>query len=231
MPRHGKQYRAVKADVEHRGYSVEEAAVLLKDRSFAKFDETVEMALNLGVDPRHADQMVRSSVVLPHGTGKVKRVVVIAQGEKLKEAEEAGADFVGGSDLVQKIGDGWLDFEAVVATPDMMRDVGKLGRILGPRGLMPNPKTGTVTFDVAKAVDEIKGGKLDFRVDKHGIVHVSVGKVSFEAEAITENMKTFLEAVLRARPAAAKGKYIKNIYVTTTMGPSIQLDVSEASLQ
>lgn len=231
MPRHGKQYSAAKENIEARPHGAEEAVRAVKGAAYSKFDETVEVALNLGVDPRHADQMVRGSVLLPHGTGKVKRVLVIAQGEKIKEAEAANADYVGGSDMVQKISDGWLDFDAVVATPDMMREVGKLGRILGPRGMMPNPKTGTVTFEVARAVEEIKGGKLNFRVDKNGVVHAPLGKVSFEDAALVENLEAIFDAILRARPAAAKGKYVKSVYVTSTMGPSVPVDVAAVGLK
>lgn len=229
MPKHGKNYNKAAAAVEARPYTAAEAVDLVKGASYAKFDETVEVALNLGVDPRHADQMVRASVVLPHGTGKTKRVLVIAQGEKVKEAEEAGADYVGGKDVVDKINEGWMDFEAVVATPDMMREVGKLGRVLGPRGLMPNPKSGTVTFDVAKAVDDIKAGKLDFRVDKNGVVHAPVGKVSFEAAQLNDNLRAVFDAVVRNKPASSKGKYIKSVYLTSTMGPSVQVDPAEVA--
>ena len=181
----------------------------------------------LGVDPKHADQMVRSTVVLPHGTGKSKKVAVIAQGEKLKEAEDAGADVVGGSDLCQKIAEGFLDFDAVVTTPDMMRDVGKLGRVLGPRGMMPNPKAGTVTFDVGRAVEEIKGGKLEFRVDKNGVIHAPVGRVSFTAPALSDNVRALIDAVLRVRPASAKGKYIKSVHLASTMGPGVTIDTGD----
>jgi len=195
--------------------------------SYVKFDETVELAMRLGVNPRHADQMVRGTVMLPHGTGKTVRVVVIAQGEKVTEAEEAGADFVGGEDLAQKIQKGWLDFDAVIATPDMMKHVGKLGKILGPRKMMPNPKTGTVTFDVGSAVTETKGGKIEFRVDKTAIIHCPVGKLSFDADKLQENLNTVIGAVLRARPASAKGKYIIKVHVSSSMGPG--LSISSAS--
>ena len=230
MPRHGAKYQSAKAGIATGDHTAESAVLALKEASFAKFDETVDLAMNLGVDPRHADQMVRGSVVLPHGTGRVKRVLVIAQGEKIKEAEAAGADFAGSDDMVTKVAEGWLDFDAVVATPDMMREVGKLGRILGPRGLMPNPKTGTVTFDVGKAVAEIKGGKLDYRVDKNGVIHVPVGRLSFEPKALVENLGAIFEAVLRGRPSASKGRYLKSIYVSSTMGPSIPLDVGTVTL-
>lgn len=222
----GKQFRAAKEKVELRDYSLEDAIALLKDVKFAKFDETAELAMNLGVNPRHADQMVRGTVVLPNGLGTTVRVCVIATADKVKEAEEAGADFVGAEDMVEKIQGGWTDFDAVVATPDMMKSVGKLGRILGPRGLMPNPKAGTVTFDVSKAVKDIKAGKVEFRVDKNGIFHAPFGKVSFKAEQLVENASSLIEAVLRARPAAAKGRYVKTAFVSSTMGPGIRIDVT-----
>ncbi len=193
-------------------------------RRSAKFDETLEMAMRLGVDPKHADQMVRGTVALPHGVGKEVRVVVFASGEQIKEAEEAGADFVGGDELADKIQGGWLDFDAVVATPDMMRVVGGLGRVLGPRGLMPNPKTGTVTTDVAKATKDIKGGRVEFRVDKAGNLQSAIGKLSFDEQQLTENAQAFIEAVNRAKPAAAKGKYLRSAYLSSTMGPGIKLD-------
>lgn len=230
MPRHGKKFNEAAAKLEARPHTLTEAVTAMRGASFVKFDETVELAMRLGVDPKHADQMVRGTVVLPHGTGKSKRVAVIAQGEKLKEAEAAGADHVGGADLVQRIQEGFIDFDAVVAAPDMMRDVGKLGKILGPRGLMPNPKTGTVTFEVAKAVGEIKAGKVEFRVDKTAIVHVPVGKVSFSEQKISENALAVIHAVLRAKPAAAKGKYVQSIYVCSTMGPSIAIDPASVEL-
>lgn len=222
----GKQFRAAKEKVELSDYSLEDAIALLKDVKFAKFDETAELAMNLGVNPRHADQMVRGTVVLPNGLGTTVRVCVIATADKVKEAEEAGADFVGAEDMVEKIQGGWTDFDAVVATPDMMKSVGKLGRILGPRGLMPNPKAGTVTFDVSKAVKDIKAGKVEFRVDKNGIIHAPFGKVSFKAEQLVENASSLIEAVLRARPAAAKGRYVKTAFVSSTMGPGIRIDVT-----
>ncbi|MFQ5817087.1 MAG: 50S ribosomal protein L1 [Terriglobia bacterium] len=210
--------------VEKRPYSLEEAVALLARVKFAKFNETVELALNLGVNPKHADQMVRGTVVLPHGLGKSRRVLVIAGGEKLKEAEAAGADFAGGEELVKKIQEGWLDFDAVIATPDMMKLVGRLGRVLGPRGLMPNPKAGTVTFDVPKAIQETKTGKVEFRVDKSGIIHAPIGKISFEPAKLIENARALVGAVLRAKPPAAKGRYIKKITLSSTMGPGIVLD-------
>ena len=222
-----KRYALAKEKVEDRAYSMEEAFNLIADVATAKFDETVEVAARLGVDPRHPDQMVRGSVVLPNGTGRNVRVLVFAKGEKEGEAKEAGAEYVGGEDLVEKIKKGWLDFDKVVSTPDMMSSVGKLGKILGPRGLMPNPKLGTVTFDVKKAVEELKAGKVEFRVDKTGIVHVPIGKVSFGPEKLRENFAALMEAVIRAKPPASKGTYLKSLYLTTTMGPSIKLDNAE----
>jgi len=226
MGKIGKQYKKAQAAVEPREYPLAEAVAALKKAAYAKFDETVEVALNLGVDPKYADQMVRGTTVLPNGLGRSIRVLVVAQGEKIKEAEAAGADVAMGDDIVAKIQGGWLDFDAMVATPDMMKDVGKLGKILGPRGLMPNPKLGTVTFDVAAAVRDLKAGKVEFRVDKTGIIHVPVGKKSFEDAKLQENLQALLDAVVRARPAAAKGKYLKSAYLSTTMSPSIRLDVS-----
>ena len=224
MARHGKNFKQAVEKVERRPYSLSEAVGLAKEAAFAKFDETMEIAMRLGVDPRHADQMVRGTVVLPHGTGKSVRVLVFAGGEKVKEAEDAGADHVGGEDMAKKIREGWLDFDAVVATPDMMKIVGRLGRVLGPRGLMPNPKTGTVTFDVGQAVEQIKAGKIEFRVDKTGIVHAPFGKASFSAEQLQENAEALIGAVLKARPASAKGKYVKSVSVSSTMGPGIRVD-------
>jgi len=224
MPKHGKKYSAAEKKIAKRFHTVPEAVAAMRSAVFVKFDETVELAMRLGVDPKHADQMVRGTVVLPHGAGKTKKVAVIAAGEKLKEATAAGADIVGGADLVKQIQEGFADFDAVVATPDMMKDVGKLGKVLGPRGLMPNPKTGTVTFDITKAVREIKAGKVEFRVDKTAIIHVPVGKVSFEDQKISDNALAVIHAVLRAKPSAAKGKYVQSIYLCSTMGPSIAVD-------
>ena len=204
---------------------------LLKGLPHAKFDESVDISFALGVDPKHADQMVRGAVVLPHGTGKTKRVLVVAAGEKMKEAQDAGADFVGGEDIVDRIAKGWTDFDAVVSTPDMMRSVGKLGKVLGPRGLMPNPKTGTVTFDLKKAVSEIKAGKVEFRVDKAGALHAPVGRLSFDAQKLVENTSAFVAAIQRAKPSAAKGKYFKSVTITTTMGPGIRLDADGLTVE
>jgi large subunit ribosomal protein L1 len=224
----GKKMVNAKKLVEPRPYKLADAASVLKKAHFVKFDETVELVVNLGVDPKHSDQMVRGTVVLPHGLGKSKRVLVIAGGDKVREAQEAGADFVGGEDMVQKIMEGWTDFEAVVATPDMMKSAGKLGKVLGPRGLMPNPKTGTVTFEVARAVKEVKAGKVEFRVDKAGIVHSPIGKISFGAEQLAANAAALLGAIQKAKPAAAKGKYVKRVTLTSTMGPGINIDPLEA---
>jgi large subunit ribosomal protein L1 len=228
MAKHGKKYRAAAGKVEERPYQLDEAFGLLKQIAYAKFNETVELSMLLGVDPKHADQMVRGTTLLPHGTGQTKRVLVIAQGDKQKEAQDAGADFVGGDDMVEKIQGGWTDFDAVIATPDMMRSVGKLGKILGPRGLMPNPKTGTVTFDVARAIQEIKAGKVEFRVDKTSIIHVPVGKISFSADQLKDNASAIINAVRKAKPSAAKGKYVRSIYISATMSPSVQIDTAVA---
>jgi large subunit ribosomal protein L1 len=220
-----KNVEKARAQVEARPYALPEAVSLLQKIKFAKFDETVDITLRLGVDPRHADQMVRGTVVLPHGLGKTKKVAVIASGDRLKDAEAAGADIVGGEDLVEKIQkEGWTDFDALIATPDMMKSVGRLGKVLGPRGLMPNPKTGTVTNDVASAIKEIKAGKVEFRTDKTALVHVPVGKISFPPEKLIDNATTVISSVVRAKPSAAKGKYIKGITISSTMGPGILLD-------
>jgi large subunit ribosomal protein L1 len=224
MATHGKKYSAAKQQVEDRPYALDEALPLVQKLTFAKFDETVALSIRLGVDPKHADQMVRGTVVLPHGLGKSKRVVVIAGPDKQKDALDAGADVAGGDELVDRIAGGWIDFDAVVATPDMMRAVGKLGKVLGPRGLMPNPKTGTVTPNVAQAVTEIKAGKVEFRVDKTGIVHAPVGKVSFPPQNLIENASALLDSIVRAKPSAAKGKYLKSITVSSTMGPGVRID-------
>ena len=224
MPKAGKKYEKAAAARERKLYPLEEAVALVKKIAYAKFNETVEVSMRLGVDPKHADQMVRGTVVLPNGLGKSKRVIVIASGEKVKEAREAGADEVGGDDIVERISGGWLDFDAVVATPDMMRSVGKLGKVLGPRGLMPNPKTGTVTFEVAKAVREIKAGKVEFRVDKTGIVHAPCGKIQFDEKRLYENARVLIEAVLRAKPPSSKGKYVRSISISSTMSPGIWVD-------
>jgi large subunit ribosomal protein L1 len=226
MGKPGKKFVAAKASVEDRLYTLDEAIPLVQKIKFTKFDETVEVALRLGVDPKHADQMVRGTVVLPHGLGRTKRVLVIANPDKQKEAQEAGADLVGGEEVVEKIQGGWMDFEAVVATPDMMRGVGRLGKVLGPRGLMPNPKTGTVTTDIAKAVREIKAGKVEFRVDKTGIVHAPIGKTSFASDNLLANARALFDSVMRAKPAAAKGKYLKSVTVSSTMGPGVHIDTT-----
>src|SRR3954449_6428100 len=220
----GKKFAAARAAVPERPHTIEEAVPLMQKVKFAKFDETVELALRLGVDPKHADQMVRGTVVLPHGLGKSKKVLAIAGGDKQREATEAGADHVGGEEMVEKIQGGFMDFDAVVATPDMMRAVGKLGKVLGPRGLMPNPKTGTVTTDIAKAVQEIKAGKVEFRVDKTGIIHAPIGKVSFPPQNLIENAHALVDSILKAKPAAAKGKYLKSITLSSTMGPGVPID-------
>jgi large subunit ribosomal protein L1 len=223
---HSKNYLQAKAKVEQRRYELHEAVELIRNIKYAKFDETVEVALRLGVDPRHADQMVRGTVVLPHGTGKSKRVLAVAAGDSAKEAQEAGADFVMGEEAIEKIQGGWLDFDAIVTTPDMMRGLSRLGKVLGPRGLMPNPKTGTVTTDIGKAVREIKGGKVEFRVDKTAIIHAPVGKVSFSAQALEDNARSLITAVLRAKPSSAKGKYVQSATISSTMGPGVTLDLS-----
>ena len=224
MAKHGKKFTAAAAQVQDRPYSLEEAIPLIQKVKYAKFDETVEMAMRLGVDPKHADQMVRGTVVLPHGLGKSKKVLAIAGADKQKEASDAGADHVGGDELVEKIIGGWMDFDAVVATPDMMRGVGRLGKVLGPRGLMPNPKTGTVTPNVTQAIKEIKAGKVEFRVDKTGIVHAPLGKMSFPVQSLIDNAHALVESVVKAKPSAAKGKYIKSVTLSSTMGPGIAID-------
>jgi large subunit ribosomal protein L1 len=228
MKKSGKKVEGARKLVEARPYKLSEAAELIKKTHHTKFNETVELAINLGVDPKHSDQVVRGTVVLPHGLGKSVRVLVLAGGDKQREATEAGAEHVGGDELVQKIMEGWTDFDAVIATPDMMRSAGKLGKVLGPRGLMPNPKTGTVTADVAKAIRETKAGKVEFRVDKAGIVHCPVGKIQFDAAKLSENAHSIIAAVVKAKPAAAKGKYVKKITLTSTMGPAITVDLAEA---
>lgn len=225
MAKKSKQYSAAAEKVDVlKAYSLEEAVALVKDVDYAKFDATVEVAYRLGVDPKKADQQIRGAVVLPNGTGKTQKVLVFAKGEKAKEAEAAGADYVGEAELVQKINGGWFDFDVVVATPDMMAEVGRLGRVLGPKGLMPNPKTGTVTMDVTKAINEIKAGKVTYRVDKAGNVHAPIGKVSFDNAKLVENFKTINDTILRVKPSTAKGEYIKNITVTTTFGPGVKVD-------
>jgi len=228
MKKSGKHMEAARRKVEARPYKLADAAELIKKTHHTKFNETVELAINLGVDPKHSDQVVRGTVVLPNGLGKSVRVLVLASGDKQREATEAGAEFVGGDDMVAKIMEGWTDFDAVIATPDMMRSAGKLGKVLGPRGLMPNPKTGTVTADIAKAVKETKAGKVEFRVDKAGIVHCPVGKINFDAPKLAENAHVVIVAVVKAKPAAAKGKYVKKITLTSTMGPAILVDLAEA---
>ena len=226
--RKGKNIEKAQKAVEHHPYLLSEAVELLQKVKYVKFDETVELALRLGVDPRQADQMVRGTLVLPHGLGKSKKVLVIASGEKVREAEEAGADLVGGDDMVKKIQEGWTDFDAVIATPDMMKSVGRLGKVLGPRGLMPNPKAGTVTFDVKTAIQEVKAGKVEFRVDKTAIIHTPVGKASFPAQRLVENAQALIAAVMKAKPVAAKGKYVRSITLSSTMGPGIPIDLSTA---
>lgn len=225
MKSHGKKYRAAKEQLTDKACTLEEAIPMVNKVRFARFEETLEIALLLGVNPKHADQMVRGTVVLPHGSGTTKKVLVIATGEKVKEAEAAGADHVGGPEMVTRIQEGWLDFDAVVATPDTMRDVGKLGKVLGPRGLMPNPKTGTVTFEVGKAVQEIKAGKVEFRVDKTSIIHVPFGKTSFDEKNLLENVRALVTAVLRAKPPTAKGRYLRSAYISCSMSPSVKIDL------
>ena len=230
MPKVAKKRRVAEAKIDRmKAYSVQDALALVKDASFAKFDETVDIAVRLGVDPRHADQMVRGAVVLPNGLGKAVRVLVFAKGEKEKEALDAGADYVGGEDMIAKIQEGWFEFDTAIATPDMMGVVGKIGKLLGPRGLMPNPKVGTVTFDVGRAVQESKAGKVEFRVEKAGIIHAPVGKISFEIDKLQGNILALVEALIKAKPSAAKGNYLKKITVSSTMGPGVKLDLSEVT--
>src|SRR5881398_293985 len=225
MRKAGKNIEKARKAVEARPYALNEAVPLLQKVKFAKFDETVEVTMRLGVDPKHADQMVRGTVVLPHGLGKSKKVLVFASGYKLREAENAGADFVGGEEMVEKINkENWTDFDALIATPDVMKSVGRLGKVLGPKGLMPNPKTGTVTFDVAKAVQEVKAGKVEFRTDKTALVHVPVGKISFPADKLVENATVLISSVIKAKPTVAKGKYIRGAYISSTMGPGVSID-------
>ncbi|TXL61030.1 50S ribosomal protein L1 [Cerasibacillus terrae] len=227
MAKRGKKYQeATKLVDRSKSYQIEEAVELLKQMPKAKFDETVEVAFRLGVDPKKADQQIRGAMVLPHGTGKTQRVLVFAKGEKAKEAEAAGADYVGEQDFIEKINQGWLEFDVIVATPDMMAEVGKLGRVLGPKGLMPNPKTGTVTFEVEKAVKEIKAGKVEYRVDKASNLHVPVGKLSFDTEKLVENFEALAETIVKVRPQSVKGKYLLNMAISKTMGPGIKIDVS-----
>src|SRR4051812_39147374 len=227
MRKRGKKFTAARAQIAvDKSYSIEDAVPLVQKVKFAKFDETVELSLRLGVDPKHADQMVRGTVVLPHGLGKSKRVLAIAGGEKQREAQEAGADIVGGEEMVEKIQGGFMDFDAVVATPDMMRAVGRLGKVLGPKGLMPNPKTGTVSIDIGKAVRDIKAGKVEFRVDKTGIIHAPVGKISFTSDFLIANTHALVDSIVKAKPAAAKGKYLKSVTVSSTMGPGLRIDTA-----
>jgi large subunit ribosomal protein L1 len=226
MRTHGKKYQAAKVQVENKPYALADALPLVQKIKFAKFDETVALSIRLGVDPKHADQMVRGTVVLPHGLGRTARVLVFAQGEKIREAEEAGADFVGGDDLAKKIEGGWLEFDVAIATPDMMPVVGRLGRILGPQGKMPNPKVGTVTMDVRKAVEESKAGKVEYRTDRTAIVHMTVGKTSFPDEHLLENYQAIIEELIRAKPSAAKGRYLRSVVMASTMGPGIKVDPS-----
>jgi large subunit ribosomal protein L1 len=223
----GKNITKSRQAVEKRPYALQDAVTLLQKVKYAKFDETVEITMRLGVDPKHADQMVRGTVVLPHGLGKSKKVLVIASGDKIREAEQAGADFVGGEEMVEKINkENWTDFDALIATPDVMKSVGRLGKVLGPKGLMPNPKTGTVTFDVAKAVQEVKAGKVEFRTDKTALVHVPVGKISFSPDKLVDNAMTLITSVVKAKPTVAKGKYVKGCYLSSSMGPGISIDTS-----
>ena len=226
----GRRYLAARENVEAgKDYPLEDALTIVKESSKTKFDETVDVAMRLNVDPRHAEQMVRGAIALPHGTGKETRVLVLTRGEAQKDAQEAGADYVGADEYIEQIEKGWTDFDVVIATPDIMRDVGKLGRVLGPRGLMPNPKSGTVTFDVGPAVREVKAGRIEYRVDRNGNLHGPVGKVSFSVEQLTENASTFIDAVMRARPASAKGQYIRRLIVSSTMGPGVQVDRQAAA--
>ncbi len=226
MRTRGRKYQAARQQVPNRPHKIEEAVPLIQKVKFTKFDETVELSVRLGVDPKHSDQMVRGTVVLPHGLGKSKRVLVIAGGDKQREAKDAGADEVGGEDVVERIMGGWMDFDAVVATPDMMRAVGRLGKVLGPRGLMPNPKTGTVTMDITRAVQEIKAGKVEFRVDKAGVVHAPIGKISFASERLIANAHALMENIVKARPSAAKGRYLRSVTMSSTMGPGVDIDTS-----
>jgi large subunit ribosomal protein L1 len=229
MKKSGKNIEKARTAIEKRPYQLAEAVPLLQKVKYAKFDETVEVTMRLGVDPKHADQMVRGTVVLPHGLGKSKKVLVVASGDKVREAEAAGADYVGGEDMVEKIQkENWVDYDAIVATPDMMKSLSRLGKILGPRGLMPNPKTGTVTFDVGKAVQEVKAGKVEYRTDKTALVHVPVGKISFSADKLVDNARAVLTSVIKAKPAVAKGKYLKAVYISSTMGPGIPIDTVAA---
>jgi large subunit ribosomal protein L1 len=231
MAKIGKKLKEIKQKIGNGPFPVEDAVTKIKGSAFAKFDESVDIAINLGVNPRHADQMIRGTINLPHGIGKTAKVAVIASGEKAKEAQDAGADIVGGEDLVEKIQGGFLDFDSVVATPDMMKVVGKVGKILGTRGMMPNPKSGTVTFDVASVVKEIKAGRLEYRVDKAGVIHCPVGKVSFESDKLVENVKVLVDRMMKVKPASAKGKYLKKITLSSTMGPGLQVDIASLNLK